>query len=58
VRGVAKDPEDMVVRLLRDIQSGIASQGKDICAIQDDLRRQRVKIDELTKRVQRLEKHK
>jgi uncharacterized protein (UPF0335 family) len=44
---MAKEPEDMVVRLLRDIQSGIASQGKDISSMRDELRRQGVKIDEL-----------
>jgi hypothetical protein len=44
---MAKEPEDMVVRLLRDIQSGIAAQGKDISSMRDELRRQGVKIDEL-----------
>jgi uncharacterized protein (UPF0335 family) len=44
---MAREPEDMVVRLLRDIQSAVASQGKDVAAMRDELRRQGVKIDEL-----------
>jgi len=41
------DPENATVRILREIQSSIAVQGKDLSAIKDDLRRVGVRVDEL-----------
>jgi hypothetical protein len=44
---MAKQPEDMVLPLLRQIQVTQAEHGRDLASIKADLRRQGVKIDEL-----------
>ena len=44
---MADDPNDLTIRILREIQGGIASQGRDLAAIKDELRRQGVRLDEL-----------
>ena len=44
---MADDPNDLTIRILREIQGSIASQGRDLAAIKDELRRQGVRLDEL-----------
>lgn len=44
---MADDQNDLTIRILREIQGSIASQGRDLAAIKDELRRQGVRLDEL-----------
>jgi hypothetical protein len=44
---MAKEPENLVISILREIPGTLATQGWDLAEIKADLRRQGVRLDEL-----------
>jgi len=44
---MAKQPTDLVMPVLREIQATLADHGRNLASIRTDLRRQGMKIDEL-----------
>ena len=44
---MAKEPENLVISILREIPGTLATEGRDLAEIKADLRRQGVRIDEL-----------
>ena len=44
---MAREPENLILSILREVQATLSEHGRDLSTIKNDLRRQGVRIDEL-----------